>query len=42
MPDSPVTRGKISILENDEERYPGEALKEEALRNMETINVDRL
>jgi tRNA uracil 4-sulfurtransferase len=42
MPDSPVTRGKISILENDEEKYPGDALKEEALRNMETINVDRL
>ena len=42
MPDSPVTRGKISILENDEERYPGDILKEEALRDMETINVDLL
>jgi tRNA uracil 4-sulfurtransferase len=42
MPDSPVTRGKIPILENDEEKYPGEVLKEEALRDMETINVDLL
>lgn len=42
MPDSPVTRGKIPVLENDEEKYPGEALKEEALRDMETINVDLL
>jgi tRNA uracil 4-sulfurtransferase len=42
MPDSPVTRGKIPILENDEEKYPGDVLKEEALRDMETINVDLL
>ncbi|MBT4127884.1 MAG: tRNA 4-thiouridine(8) synthase ThiI, partial [Nitrospina sp.] len=42
MPDSPVTRGKIPLLENDEEKYSGEVLKEEALRDMETINVDTL
>jgi thiamine biosynthesis protein ThiI len=42
MPDSPVTRGKIYILENDEEKYPGEVLKKEALLDMETINVDLL
>jgi thiamine biosynthesis protein ThiI len=42
MPDSPVTRGKIYILKNDEEKYPGEVLKKEALRDMETISVDFL
>ena len=42
MPDSPVTRGKIHFLENDEEKYPRNVLQEEALRDMETINVDFL
>jgi thiamine biosynthesis protein ThiI len=42
MPDRPVTRSKIHILENDEEKFSGEALQEEALKNMETIKVDSL
>lgn len=42
MPDRPVTRSKIHILENDEEKFSGEALQEEAIKNMETIKVDSL
>ena len=42
MPASPVTRGKIPILENDEERISLVELQEEAIRDMETINVDLL
>ena len=42
MPSSPVTRGKIPILENDEEKFMWKELQEEALANMETIKVDYL
>ena len=42
MPSSPVTRGKIPILENDEEKFLWKELQEEALANMETIKVDCL
>jgi len=42
MPASPVTRGKIPILENDEERILIKELQEEALANLETIKVDFL
>ncbi len=42
MPASPVTRGKIHILENDEEKFSLIDLQEEALKNMETIKVDFL
>ena len=42
MPSSPVTRGKISILQNDEEKFMWKELQEEALANMETIKVDYL
>ena len=42
MPSSPVTRGKIPILENDEEKFMWEELQEQALANMETIQVDYL
>ena len=42
MPSSPVTRGKIPILENDEEKFMWKELQEEALANMETIKVDCL
>ena len=42
MPSSPVTRGKIPILENDEEKFMWKELQEQALANMETIQVDYL
>ena len=42
MPSSPVTRGKIPILENDEKKFMWKELQEEALANMETIQVDYL
>ena len=42
MPSSPVTRGKIPILENDEEKFMWKELQEKALDNMETIQVDNL
>ena len=42
MPSNPVTRGKIPILENDEEKFLWKELQEEALANMETIKVDCL
>ena len=32
----------IDLQENDEEKFSGEALQEEALKNMETIKVDSL
>lgn len=42
MPASPVTRGKIPILENDEERILIKELQEQALANLEIIKVDCL
>ena len=42
MPSRPITRGKIPILENDEEKFLWKELQEEALANMETIKVDCL
>lgn len=42
MPASPVTRSKIPILENDEERFALKELQDDALKNMETIKVDFL
>lgn len=42
MPASPVTRGKIPILENDEERILIKELQEQALENLEIIKVDCL
>ena len=42
MPERPVTRGKIPVLERDEKKIPLEKLHEEALANMETVYVDDL
>lgn len=42
MPDRPVTRSKIKILEQDEASYPWEDLMREALAKMEVIELDDL
>jgi len=42
MPERPVTRGKIPLLERDEKKIPLEKLHEEAVSNMETLHVDDL
>ena len=42
MPERPVIRGKIPILERDEKKIPLDKLHEEAVANMETIHVDDL
>ena len=42
MPQNPVTRSKIPLLERDEAKIPWEELRDNALRRMEVIKVDDL
>ncbi len=42
MPQNPVTRSKIPLLERDEEKIPWQELRDEALAKMEIIKVDDL
>lgn len=42
MPDRPATKSKMPLLEDDENHYPWQNLMEEAIKNIETIEMDEL
>ena len=42
MPDNPATKSKIPLLEDDEKQYPWRDLMQEAIANIETLELDGL
>jgi len=42
MPDNPATKSKIAFLEDDETQYPWRDLMQEAIANIETLELDGL
>jgi len=42
MPDNPATKSKIPLLEDDEKQYPWRDLAQEAIANIETLELDGL
>jgi hypothetical protein len=42
MPPNPATKAKIRLLEDDETKFPFQNLAEEAMKNMEWVELDKL
>ena len=42
MPDRPATKSKMDLLEDDENHYPWQNLMEEAIKNIEAVEMDEL
>lgn len=42
MPPNPATKAKIPLLEDDETKYPFQSLAQEAMENMEWVELDKL